>query len=187
MNTSTIALAEDTLSVCSVFIFVILFIMTHAALRRSQMFSGWITVILSFCVTSLSLIGMGLMFVSPQTSGNRPVSTESPGIPVIVIPYAALGICLLIMFLLMSLAKLFGSGKTDKCVKDVFVPELTFPSEQKAKPVVPMDFPMDLNVISRPTPPIDAARLGRILNMNSAEHIKPNPKPSESKGIRYEK
>jgi hypothetical protein len=188
MNTSTIAIAEDTLSVCSVFIFVILFIMIHAALEQSKMFSGRIIGVLSFCVTSLSMIAMGMMFVSPQTSGDRPVSTESTGMPAILIPYAALGVSLLIMFLLMSLGKLFGSGKTGKPVEEIYPPELIFPSKQKTKPFLPIDLLVNLNKQSRPKAPFNPDYLSQTLrNISSIEQMKPKPKPPTSKGIRYEK
>ncbi|NQV35386.1 MAG: hypothetical protein HQ515_22015 [Phycisphaeraceae bacterium] len=188
MNTSITAIAENALSLGSVFIFVILFIMIHAALKHSQMFSGRIIGALSFCVTSLCMIAMGMIFVSPQTRGDPPAPTESPEMRVILPLYAALGVFLLLMFLLMSLGKLFGSGKTGKLVEEFFPPKVDFPNKKKTKPFIPVDLPMYLNK-HRPSErdivgdhPTQALR-----NTNCTKHTNTNPKPSHSKGIRHEK
>ena len=188
MNTSTIAIAENTQSVCSVFIFVILFIMIHTALKHSQMFSGRIIGAVSFCVTSLCMIAMGMMFVSPQTRGDPPAPTESPEMRVILPLYAALGVFLLLMFLLMSLGKLFGSGKTGKLVEELFPPKVDFPSKKKAKPFIPEDLPKNLDQRSRAKRDIVGDHPTQALrNTNCTKHTNTNPKPPTSRGIRYEK
>lgn len=184
MITSIVGISQDTLSGCSVFIFLILFIMIHAALKQSNMFSEWVTVVLSFCVTSLSLIAMGGLFVSPQASSDRPVSTESPGMPVILFPYGFLGLFLLTMFASMSLAKLFGSGKRNKPVEEFLPPELVFPSKKKSKPIMPIDLPSNLNKHSPPKSHVSTDCLNRAFrDISFIEHMEPNPKPSESKAM----
>jgi hypothetical protein len=182
MNTSTIAIAENTQSVCSVFIFVILFIMIHTALKHSQMFSERTTGVLSFCAAFLSMIGLGQMFALPLAG------FDSLPIPVVLIPYGLLGLFLILTLLTMLLVKRGSSSKTDEPAGDVSIPKLTFPRKQTTKPFAPMDFPMDLNARSKPIPAAKPDWLNQASRaINSSEQMKPNPKPSESKGIRYEK
>jgi hypothetical protein len=95
---------------------------------------------------------------------------------------------LLLAVLMMSLGKLFGSGKTDKCVKKVFPAEPTYPSKRVTEPFIPIDSPVNLNKQSRPKNRSKTDNLSQTLrNINSCEQMKPNPKPSDSKGIRHEK
>ena len=172
---SVIAYMEGALSVCGVFVFVILFIMIHVALRQSKMFGRCATIILSFCVTSLSMIGMELMFASGQSNGIR----------VILIPYGLLGLFLLIMFLLMSTARLCSSDKTDKHVKKPIPPGWA-PPGKKTKPVIPPDLPLDLNIQSPPKSHVSTDCVKRTLrDIDFREHAEPNPRPSENKAMAY--
>jgi len=174
---NVIAYVEGTLSVCGVFVFVILFIMIHAALEHSKMFSGWTTSVLSFCVTSLSMIAMRLMFVPGQ----------SRGIPLILIPYGLLGLFLLIMFLMMLITRRRGSDKTDNYVKELISPVWT-PPGKRTKPVIPPDLPPDLDVRSPLTSHVSTDCLNRASrDLDSTKHLKANRKPSKHKGTRYEK
>jgi hypothetical protein len=162
--------------------------MIHAALRQSKMFSGWMTGVLSFCVTCLSLIAMGLMFVSPQTDSGRSASPASPGMPIILTPYAALGICLLILFVLMSLAKLFGGGKADKHEEDFLPPKVYIPSKKKSKPSMPIDLPSDFKKRSRQKNHTETDLIERALrDLNSIDRMNAVSKPMNRKGVRYEK
>ena len=187
MHTMTIAIAKDTFSTCSVFIFVILFLMIHAALKQSKIFGGRITAVLSFCVTSLSMIAMGLMFVSPQTSGGLPVTKEPQGMPVILIPYATLGVFLLLMFLLMSLGKLFNRSNTSKDTEEVSPTRPALPSEQKMEPFLPINLAAHFNRKSRPQSHTRIDHLGQTLrSVNPIDRIEHDMKPCDADGGRRE-
>jgi hypothetical protein len=188
MNTQIIAVSESVLPVCGIAVFVILFVVIHASLKQSQMFQDRSVTVLSACVSLLCVIGMYQTFFTPETGQDLSKSNGHPGVISLMVPYAALGIALLAMLLLMLLAKLFGSGKTDKCVKKVLPAEPKYPSERVPEPFIPIDLPINLNRDSRPKPSVKTDYLNQTSrNINSIEQMKPNPKPSDSKGIRHEK
>ncbi len=188
MNTHIIAISDSVLPICGIAVFVILFVVIHASLKQSQMFRERSLPVLSACVSLLCVIGMYQTLFTPETSQNPSESNGHPGVIPLLVPYEALGITLLVMLLLMLLAKLFGSGKTDKCVKKVLPAEPEFPRERVAEPCESIDMPMNLNKQRRPKNRRKIDNLSQALrNINSSEPMKPNPKPSYSKGIRHEK
>lgn len=141
MNTQSTTILAGMWPAVGIAVFMILFVMIHACLKQSSMFSGWSAIVLAICTACLSVIGMGQMLVTPGATGDVHAPTETPGMPVILTPYSALGIFLLAMFLLMLLGKLFSGIRSEKKAMQVSPSEPTSTSVQKSPPLIPVDLP----------------------------------------------
>lgn len=189
MNIQTMAVADGVLPVCGIAVFAILFVTIHASLKRSQMFQERSVTVLSACVSLLCVIGMYQTFVTPETSQNVSESNGHSGVFFLLVPYAALGIALLMMLLLIFLARLVGGDKAKQHTKNAFpIDPLSSSKHMKEQVPSPLEWPMNLNREQKPKIHINADYLNQTLrNINSIEQMRPNPKPSDSRGIRHER
>lgn len=86
-----------------VLVFILVFVMTCRILRRATEFQGLPHRVVAFCVAALSVIGL-LRTFGLQDSASQLVSvSRGPAIDALLIPYAALGLTLLILFILMGI------------------------------------------------------------------------------------
>ncbi len=112
MNTTTIAFPGQLWPIIGLCVFVILFAMIYGALKHIRMLSPQLSRILSVCVTILCMISMDRLF---EPSKVRDWGSPPREIPLILIPYGALGLCLLLMGLVLGFAKLLGYSKRHRC------------------------------------------------------------------------
>ena len=188
MNIQTMAVADGVLPVCGIAVFAILFVTIHASLKRSQMFQERSVTVLSACVSLLCVIGMYETFVTPETSQNISESNGHSGVVFLLVPYAALGIALLVMLLLMLLARLIGGDKAKQHTKNAFPTDPLNSGKHLQEQIPFLDWPINLSKQSPPKININTDYLNQTLgNVNPIEQMKPNPKPSDSKGIRHER
>lgn len=95
-------------TVCA--IFTILFTTISMALKQASFFKGKISTIVALCVSLLSVIGM-LRFLG---LANGESSRSGRNFDVILLPYAALGIAVLLLLLIAFLLKIFRKPKAEK-------------------------------------------------------------------------
>lgn len=84
-------------------VWAILFVVILEALKKSSPFASWTCYVMAGCVSLLSVIAMSRML-----GGSAPLAQGAgdDGIPwLILLPYAAMGIAMLVMPLLLSLRK----------------------------------------------------------------------------------
>ena len=87
-------------------IFLILFLAILEVLKKHSLFSGATLHILAVCVSLLSVIGIFRIFV--EAEGPSDVSGKEDPFSFILLPYAAMGISILIILLIMFLRKTLG-------------------------------------------------------------------------------
>ncbi len=90
-------------SIVYITIFIILFIMIYYSLKEAQIFQNGILIVISICVTILCSIGMHQVLMTANQTGFN----------FILLPYAALGLAILLTLLLMWLLGLSRGNKAD--------------------------------------------------------------------------
>ena len=98
-------------------IWAVLFVVILHVLKEASPFTGWTCYVLAACVSLLSVIGMFRMLRGPG-SPEQSARDRAP-IGFILLPYAAMGIAMLAVLLLLFLRKLVRSG-TSKLPKREF-------------------------------------------------------------------
>ena len=98
-------------AVCA--IFIILFTTISMALKHASFFNEKTSVIVTLCVSLLSIIGLFRFFGATDKAVDIIDISDSSGIiwDVILLPYAALAVAILLLLLLLFLSKIFQSSK----------------------------------------------------------------------------
>ena len=91
-------------------IWAILFVAVLGALKKASLLPGWARYVLVTCASLLSVIGMSRIF-SGGPGRSLVADRESP-LEFLLLPYAAMGIAMLLVLLLLFLRK-FVSGQAD--------------------------------------------------------------------------
>lgn len=114
----TAALTPVSLLCMSAF-FTIIFVVILKVLREMSLFSNKMTVIVSLCVSLLCILGLYEFFISSQKTENIPESVAieipnralekdiKPKLFIILLPYATLGIAILLSLLLFAAMSYF--------------------------------------------------------------------------------
>lgn len=102
-------------------IFILLWVVIFESLKKAGFFTGWAAVALvAMCVSLLSVIGM-FRFLGAGDATYRAsdrIRRDGPSADVILIPYAALGIAIIVLALYLFARKLRGSHKPEKSLPD---------------------------------------------------------------------
>ena len=85
-------------------IWLILFVVTLEVLKKHSLFSGWTLYVLAVCVSLLSVIGIFRIFVGGK--GPSDASDKEDPFSFILLPYAAMGISILIILLMVFLRRI---------------------------------------------------------------------------------
>jgi len=83
---------------------VILFVAILRALKRASLFSGSATYVVAACASLLSVIGMSRIFVG--ATGRSPGAGRENLLEFLLLPYAAMGIAMLLVLLLLLLRRM---------------------------------------------------------------------------------
>jgi len=113
-----LTLTTPMLVLCTAAIFVVLFATILRALKEMSLFTPGTTVVVALCVSLLCLIGLHHFLVSGQdshaVSGRASEVTRQPGIEVILLPYAAMAIAILLCLLLLGISRIFPVARQDE-------------------------------------------------------------------------
>lgn len=107
-------MANQTLSapvswVIAAAVWAILFVVIWETLKQASIFSGPASFVLSVAASLLAVLGMFGRF--SRASGQPDTSPGRDTTEFVLLPYAAMGIAILAVLLLLLLARLFGFGK----------------------------------------------------------------------------
>lgn len=116
MNMSIEAMTGPLTVISLVALGVLLFVTILRSLRESSLFGSGSAAVLAACVTILALLGVHEFFVAP---GRTPDSTPTPsdtdidhnGGDLLLLPYAALAVAILLSLLLLSAGRIIQGGK----------------------------------------------------------------------------
>ena len=114
MGTSLLTLTEPFLALVGIAIFALVWVVVHRTLKEMHFFEGKATIaIVATCVSLLSVMGM-FRFLGAGV-GPHSVSEEAGGqgtnLDFVLLPYAALGIAIVLLAHYLSGAKLLRNGK----------------------------------------------------------------------------
>jgi len=186
MNTYNLLALNPILPMCGIAVFMILFLVIHESLKKSQFFQERSVTAVAVCVTFLCMIGMYQAFF-PSGTGQGLSEGGHPGTHPLLIPYAALGISILLMLLLMLLGKLVRSSKAKKQPKTAFPTEFSYPSKPKEKWPVSQTWPVKQHrETGRNIHLISDLPVKTLKSSDLTKERKPDVKPINDKGIRYE-
>jgi len=187
MNTYSLLALNPILPVCGIAVFVILFSTIHASLKKSQFFQDRSVTAVAICATTLCLVGMYQTFFPSGTGQGLSEGGGRPGTRPLLIPYAALGIAIILMLLRMLLAKLIRGGKEKKQPKAASPTDFSYPSKPKEEWPISQAWRVQQHretghsIHTMNGPPIKTLR-----NSDLTTERKPDIRPSDDKGIRYE-
>jgi phosphotransferase system glucose/maltose/N-acetylglucosamine-specific IIC component len=118
-------LTKPTLVLSAVAIFVVLFVAIHRTLKEMSLFKSGTSVVVALCVALLCMIGLQHFLVSGEGGHavykNMSESNSKTGIQIILLPYAALAITMLLCLLLLTIARIFAGRRQEE-----------YPARQKA-------------------------------------------------------
>lgn len=117
-------------------IFILLFAVIHRVLKEVSFFKGNTAVVVALCVSLLSVIGL-CRFLLPASKGWELAEKSRRfgiGLDFILLPYAALGLTLLLMSLLLFLNKIFRKRGRKRYYREFYRgAERAYPLERKGK------------------------------------------------------
>jgi hypothetical protein len=193
MDTHTMVISVSAVLVVEGIIFMRLFAPINAAFKRIKKISEWTEAVLSVYATlfTLSIITLIITVLIPaciQASSGRPASTQPLTMATILDLCTVFGCSFCQMCLFLLLGKLVGEIEADKNTKEVFPSKPTCTNVKKTQPIVPIDLPFGLNTEHKPPFHISTDYAGTTPRKTPPlQQITPaNPKPSNSKGLRYE-
>ena len=120
MNTIGSTTAVALFVLCAVPIFVILYVVISDSLQRSALFGKNATVAVAFCATFLCMLGLYETLASRGNTNQTDVGGGVTGFDFLLIPYAALALAILTMFLLLFIRKVLGHDDGRKPHPDTF-------------------------------------------------------------------
>ena len=94
-------------------IWAILFVVILEVLKKASPFSDWATYVIAVCVSLLSVIGMHRMLVGVPS--HSPDTDEKDPFGFLLLPYAAMGIAMLIVLLLLFLRRILPTRREESC------------------------------------------------------------------------
>jgi len=187
MNTYNLLALNPILPVCGIAVFIILFLTIHASVKKSQFSQERSVTAVAICVTLLCLIGMYQTFFPSGSGEGLNEDNGHPGTHPLLIPYAALGISILLMLLLMLLTKLVRTSKAKKQPKTAFPTEFPYPSKPKEQWPLSQTWPAKQHrETGHSTHLINDFPMKTLRNSDRTKERRPDVKPINDKGIRYE-
>ena len=123
-------------SVCA--IFIILFTTISMVLKQASFFNGKISAVVTLCVSLLGIIGLLRFFRVGDVTYNVSEKSDSQGtnMDIILIPYAALAVAILVMSLLLFLSRIFRKRSKKKHYREFYRGvERSYRLEDMDKPV----------------------------------------------------
>ncbi len=108
MNTIISAVGIPILVLCTVPIFVILFLIILRTLRQIPLFDGNIAVVVALCAALLCMVGLHRTFVQSSTREAATANDPQPSLDFLLLPYTAMALAMLCVLLLLFIQKLTG-------------------------------------------------------------------------------
>jgi len=106
-----LTLTTPMLAVCAVAIFIVLFATILRALKEMSLFTHGTSVVVALSVSVLCLIGLYYLLVPDgggrAVSGHASEANSQTGIEIILLPYAALAIAILLCLLFLGIGRIF--------------------------------------------------------------------------------
>lgn len=101
-------------------IFVILRVAISTALKQASIFGRRTAVMVAVCIALLCIISMGQTFLPAEAAKDISGQSDPMGIDLVLLPYAALGIAIMLVLLLLVLFnRLTYRDKLHKAAKDI--------------------------------------------------------------------
>lgn len=111
MNELMIGLSQTAYVLTVAIVLIILFATILRTLKEMSLFTPGTTVIVALCVSLLCLIGLHRFLVAGEgghtVSGHGSESNSQTGIELILLPYTALAIAILVCLLLLGISRIF--------------------------------------------------------------------------------
>ena len=111
MNTLMSSLGGMLSLLVGAVIWAILFVVILEVLKKASPFSGWTTYVIAVCVSLLSVIGM-FRFLTGGTGHSGDPDKKDP-FGFLLLPYAAMGIAMLIVLLLLFLRRMLPTRREE--------------------------------------------------------------------------
>jgi len=102
-------------------IFALLYMTISVTLKQASFFKRKMSAIVALCVSLLGIIGLFRFFGTADKAIDVVDKSDSSGtvLDVILLPYAALAVAVLLLFLLLFLSKIFQSGKLKRHFNEI--------------------------------------------------------------------
>jgi Flp pilus assembly protein TadB len=108
------------LVLCGLPIFVILFAVISTALKQTSLFGRNTAVVVALCTALLCVIGLYRTFLPPDAAKDLSGRSNPMGVDFVLLPYAVLGIAILLMLLLLMFSgRRTRRDKLPKATKDM--------------------------------------------------------------------
>ncbi len=118
MKALLLTFTTPMLALCAVAIFVILFATIPRTLKEISLFTRGTSVVVALCVSVLCTMGLKHFLLSGEgghtVSGHASEINSQTGIEIIVLPYAALAIAILLCLLLLAIARIFAGRRREE-------------------------------------------------------------------------
>ena len=118
MENQKIILSEFILLLSVAAIFIVIFIVIHRVLKKTSFFKGFTSVVVSICVSLLSLAGLSRLFVISDVVSETSVNRRDITFELILLPYSALVIAIILVVLLLSISNISKREQEKKPFKD---------------------------------------------------------------------
>ena len=116
MNSPMPVLTNPAMAILTLFLGSLIFVTVLKSLTKWGFFEGWTNPLVALCVTALCLMGMYQFIDSPhQTTDQTPDDArygDSEGFHVFLLPYAILGVLILLVLPLLTGRSLFFRDKS---------------------------------------------------------------------------
>jgi ABC-type uncharacterized transport system permease subunit len=114
MEKQIFAIHEFILLLSGAVIFVLLFVVIYKILKQMSIFRGLTSAIVAVCVSLLSVIGLSQFFVIADVACKTTANRRDITLDVILLPYTALAIAVILSLILMIFNRIFKNHKMDK-------------------------------------------------------------------------
>ena len=118
MHSPMPVLTNPAMAILTLFLGSLIFVTVLKSLTKWGFFEGWTNPLVALCVTALCLMGMYQFIDSPsQRMDQTPDdarSGDTEGFHIVLLPYAALGILILLILPLLTGRSLFSRGKPQR-------------------------------------------------------------------------
>ncbi len=119
MERSIFVLHEFILLLSGVAIFTILFVIIHKTLKQMSIFQGPTTVLVTICVSLLSVIGLSRFFVIADVACKTTANRHDITLDFTLLPYTALALAIILVLLLSFVNRISRDRRINKSHKEI--------------------------------------------------------------------
>ena len=117
MGNQNFILSEFVLLLSVAAIFIVIFTVIHRVLKKTSLFKGFTSVVVSICVSLLSFVGLSRLFVISDVVSETSANRRDITFELILLPYSALIIAVILVALLLLVSNISKHKREKKLFK----------------------------------------------------------------------